>query len=60
MREMYTLMGEMEKSEVVRKVQQASFMGLLIDEVIDIAQREHLVSFIRYVDQDTYEAKCCE
>ena len=47
----------MEKSEVVRKVQQASFMGLLIDEVIDIAQREQLVSFIRYVDQDTYEAK---
>ena len=32
-------------------------MGLLIDEVMDIAQREQLVSFIRYVDQDTYEVK---
>lgn len=45
-------MGEMVKSEVVKKAQHASFMGLLIDEVMDIAQREPLVSFIRYVDQD--------
>ena len=57
MREMFILMGEMVKSEVVKKSQQASFMGLLIDEVMDIAQREQLVSFIRYVDQDTYEVK---
>ena len=56
-REMFILMGEMVKSEVVKKAQQASFMGLLIDEVMDIAQREQLVSFIRYVDQDTYEVK---
>ena len=56
MREMFILMGEMVKSEVVKKAQQASFMGLLID-VMDIAQREQLVSFIRYVDQDTYEVK---
>ena len=49
--------GEMVKSQVVKKAQQASFMGLLIDEVMDIAQREQLVSFIRYVDQDTYEVK---
>ena len=32
-------------------------MGLLIDEVMDIAQREQLVSFIRYVDPDTHEVK---
>ena len=57
MREMFILMGEMVKSEVVKKSQQASFMGLLIDEVMDIAQREQLVSFIRYVDQDIYEVK---
>ena len=56
-REMFILMGEMVKSEAVKKAQQASFMGLLIDEVMDIAQREQLVSFIRYVDQDTYEVK---
>ena len=56
-REMFILMGEMVKSEVVKKAQRASFMGLLIDEVMDIAQREQLVSFIRYVDQDTYEVK---
>lgn len=30
-REMFILMGEMVKSEVVKKAQQASFMGLLID-----------------------------
>lgn len=57
MREMFILMGDMVKSEVVKKAQQASFMGLLIDEVMDIAQREQLVSFIRYVDQDTYKVK---
>ena len=56
-REMFILMGEMVKSEAVKKEQQASFMGLLIDEVMEIAQREQLVSFIRYVDQDTYEVK---
>lgn len=56
-REMFILMGEMVKSEAVKKAQQASLMGLLIDEVMDIAQREQLVSFIRYVDQDTYEVK---
>ena len=50
-------MGEMVKSEVVKKAQHASFMGFLIDEVMDIAQREQLVSFIRYVDQDIYEVK---
>ena len=47
----------MVKSDVVKKAQQANFMGLLIDEVMDIAQRKQLVSFIRYVDQDTYEVK---
>ena len=53
-REMFILMGEMVKSEVVKKAQQASFMGLLMD----IAQRDQqLVSFIRYVDQDTYDVK---
>ena len=56
-RETFILMGEMVESEAVKKAQQASFMGLLIDEVMDIAQREQLVSFIRYVDQDTYEVK---
>jgi len=55
--EMFILMGEMVKSEVVKKAQQAGSIGLLIDEVMDIAQREQLVSFIRYVDQDTYEVK---
>ena len=54
---MFILMGEMVKSEIVEKSQRASFMGLLIDEVMDIAQREQLVSFIRYVDQDIYEVK---
>lgn len=54
---MFILMGEMVKSEIVEKSQRASFMGLLIDEVMDIAQREQLVSFIRYVDQDTYKVK---
>lgn len=34
-REMFILMGEMVKSEVVKKAQQTSFMGLLIDEVMD-------------------------
>ena len=57
LREMFILMGKMIKSEVVKKAQQASFMGLLIDEVRDITQREQLVSFIRYVDQDTYDVK---
>ena len=57
MREMFILMGEMVKSEVVKKAQQASYMVLLIDEVMDIAQREQLVSFIRYVDPDTNEVK---
>ena len=41
----------------MKKAQQASFMGLLIDEGMDITQRERLVSFIRYVDQDTYDVK---
>ena len=45
-------MGEMVKSEVVKTAQHASVMGLLIDEVLDIAQREPLVSFLRYVAQD--------
>ena len=32
-------------------------MALFINEVMDITQREQLVSFITYVDQDTYEVK---
>ena len=56
-REMFILMGEMVESEVVKKAQQASYVGLLIDGVMDIAQREQLLSFIRYVDPDTNEVK---
>ena len=60
-REMFILMAEMVKSEVVKNAQKASFMGLLINEVMDIAQREILESFIRYVDQDIYYTfPCCE
>ena len=54
---MFILMAGMVKSEVAKNAQQTSFMGLLINEVMDIAQREILVSFINYVDQDTYEVK---
>lgn len=32
-------------------------MGLLMAEVMDIVQREQLVSFIRYVYRDTHEVK---
>lgn len=32
-------------------------MGLLINEVMDSAQREQLVSLIRYANQDTYEVR---
>ena len=56
-REMFILMAGMVKSKVAKNAQQTSFMGLLINEVMDIAQREILVSFINYVDQDTYEVK---
>lgn len=45
-REMFILMGNVVKSEVLKKAQQASFFGLLIDEVMDIAEREQLISFI--------------
>lgn len=40
-----------------KKAQQASCMGLLMAEVMDIVQREQLVSFIRYVYRDTHEVK---
>ena len=43
MGEKFILTGEMVKSEVVKKAQQANFMGLLIDEVMDLAQRRQLV-----------------
>ena len=48
---------KMVKSEVLKKAQQASYLRLLIDEVMDIAQREQLLSFIRYVDLDTHDVK---
>ena len=54
---MFILMGNVVKSEVLKKAQQASFFGLLIDEVMDIAEREQLISFIWYVDPDTHQVK---
>lgn len=56
-REMFTPLGKMVESEVVKKAQRASYMGLLINEVMDIAQMRRPVLFIRYVDPDTHEVK---
>lgn len=49
---MFLLLGQMVQSDVVEKIKPTNTFGLLTD-VCDITNKEQLVTFIKYVDDDT-------
>ena len=52
-REMFLLLGSVVKSQLVQEISRASCYGLLADEVCDVANKEQLVTFIKFVNPDT-------
>ncbi len=50
-REMFLLLGNTVKAQMIRKVSEGSSYGLLLDEVCDITNKEQLVTFIKYIDR---------
>ena len=56
MREMFLILGETVREQVLQKVGKANFFSILCDEVCDISNKEQLISFVQYVDQDSRKA----
>ena len=50
--EMFLILGETVREQVLHKVGEANFFSILCDEVCDISNKEQLISFVQYVDQD--------
>ena len=55
-REMFLILGETVREQVLQKVGKANFFSILCDEVCDISNKEQLISFVQYVDQDSGKA----
>ena len=55
-REMFLLLGGVVKARLIKDVSRASCYGLLADEVCDVANKEQLVTFIKFVHPDTGKA----
>ena len=55
-REMFLLLGETVKAQMIRKISEGSSYGLLSDEVCDVSNKEQLVTFVKYVDRKTCKA----
>ncbi|XP_068690462.1 E3 SUMO-protein ligase KIAA1586-like [Montipora foliosa] len=53
---MFLILGETVREQVLQKVGEANFFSILCDEVCDISNKEQLISFVQYVDQDSGKA----
>lgn len=51
--EMFLILGETVREQVLQKVGEANFFSILCDEVCGISNKEQLISFVQYVDQDS-------
>ena len=51
--EIFKLLGETVKTELLEKVKNAAAFGVLTDEVADISVTENLMTFIQFYDSDT-------
>lgn len=50
-RQMFLILGETIREQVLQKVGKANFFSILCDEVCDVSNKEQLISFVQYVDQ---------
>ena len=50
-REMFLILGQTIREQVLQKVVKASCFSILCDEVCDVSNKEQLISFVQYVDQ---------
>jgi len=53
---MFLVLGRTIKEQVQQKTCMANFFSILCDEVCDISNKEQLVTFVQYVDQDSSKA----
>lgn len=49
---MFHILSETIKEHVLQKIRKANFFSILCDEVYDISNKEQLISFVQYFDQD--------
>ena len=52
-RELFLLLGQALKDEIVKKVKNANSYGLMVDEVTDVSVVEQLISFVQFADPET-------
>ena len=50
--EIFKLLGETVKAEILQKVKNASAFGILTDEVAGISVTENLITFIQFYDKN--------
>ena len=52
LRELLLIIGNQVKEDLVKKIKTSPFFGILTDEVTDISNIQHLVTFIKYYDAE--------
>lgn len=52
-RELFLLLGQALKDEIVKKVKNANSYGLMVDEATDVSVVEQLISFIQFANPET-------
>ena len=55
-REMFLILGEIVREQVLQKVGKTNFFSILCDEACDVSNKEQLISFMQYVDYDSGKA----
>ena len=56
-RELFLTLGQVILEQLLEKVHRSNFVGLLCDDVTDIATLEQFISFIQFVDPDSGEVR---
>ena len=55
-REMFLHIGSVLKAQLVHDILKAKCFGLLADEFFDVSNKEHLVTFVKFVHPETGKA----
>ena len=56
-RELFLTLGQVILEQLLEKVHRSNFVGLLCDDVTDIATLEQFITFIQFVDPDSGEVR---
>ena len=58
LREIFLTIGNTVREHICSKLQEQSFYGLLVDDMVDVSNEEQMLAFVQYFDVDQGKLEC--